>query len=176
VPNLGLRNEQLRTLVHGQPNKALIESLLVDNDSEPSLFLKRMADQFSESCKGYYRVVTFFERALSPTLKVGSSVRYNNKKRLIIVLQHSKDGRWCRTGDPSLLVTEKSATSTGLVAAADEDNIPLNTDHSGLVKYSSRNQSDYIIVRERLGRLANEAKLEVPKRFDEDGMLLYAVS
>ncbi|KAJ6058350.1 uncharacterized protein N7446_007933 [Penicillium canescens] len=133
----------------GQPNKALIDSLLVDNDSEPSLFLKRIADQFSESCKGHYRVVTFFERTLSPTL------------------ERSKDGRWCRTGRRSLLVTEKSATSTGLVAVADEDNIPLNTDHSGLVKYNSRNQGDYLIVRERLRRLANEAKLEVPKRFAE---------
>ncbi|KAJ6033774.1 hypothetical protein N7444_011545 [Penicillium canescens] len=158
VPNLGLRNEQLRTLVQGQPNKALIDSLLVDNDSEPSLFLKRIADQFSESCKGHYRVVTFFERTLSPTL------------------ERSKDGRWCRTGRRSLLVTEKSATSTGLVAVADEDNIPLNTDHSGLVKYNSRNQGDYLIVRERLRRLANEAKLEVPKRFAEHSMLLYAVS
>lgn len=80
MPNLGLRNEQLRTLVQGQPNQALIDSLLVDNDSEPSAFLNRVADQFSESCKGYYRVVTFFERALSPTLKVRSSVRDVIKK------------------------------------------------------------------------------------------------
>lgn len=36
VPNLGLRHKQLRTIVQGNPNKALIESLIVDNDSEPS--------------------------------------------------------------------------------------------------------------------------------------------
>lgn len=50
---------------------------------------------------------------------------------------------------------------------ADEDNIPLNTDHSGLVKYDSRNQGDYTIVRERLMRLVAEAKQEVAKRFAE---------
>ncbi|GJC78574.1 protein SERAC1 [Colletotrichum liriopes] len=69
VPNLGLRNDQLRTLVRGQPNEALIHDLLVDNDSEASTFLKRLADQFSESCKGHYRVMSFFERMLSRTLE-----------------------------------------------------------------------------------------------------------
>jgi hypothetical protein len=74
VPNLGLRNDQLKTLVRGQPNEALIRDLLVDDDSEPSNFLKRLADQFSESCKGYYRVVSFFERRLSRTLRVSLPV------------------------------------------------------------------------------------------------------
>ncbi|GKT61443.1 LOW QUALITY PROTEIN: ankyrin repeat-containing protein [Colletotrichum tofieldiae] len=69
VPNLGLRNDQLRTLVRGQPNEALIHDLLVDNDSEASTFLKRLAGQFSESCKGHYRVMSFFERMLSRTLE-----------------------------------------------------------------------------------------------------------
>lgn len=75
MPNLGLRNDQLRTLVRGQPNEALIHDLLVDSDSEPSTFLKRLADQFSESCKGHYRVVTFFERRLSSTVEVGYITR-----------------------------------------------------------------------------------------------------
>ncbi|KAM5342890.1 hypothetical protein ACJ41O_013856 [Fusarium nematophilum] len=138
VPNLGLRNDQLRTLVRGQPNEALIHDLLVDNDSEPSAFLKRLADQFSESCKGHYRL--------------------------------DKAGQWRKTGPPSLLVTEKSTTSTGLVAMAEEDNIALNTDHSGLVKYDSSNQGDYTIVRERLNRLVDKAKQEVAKRFAEHNL------
>ncbi|KAJ5900022.1 hypothetical protein N7495_004766 [Penicillium taxi] len=150
VPNLGLRNEQLRTIVQGQPNKALIDDLLVDNDSEPSTFLKRLSDQFSESCKGHYRVVTFFERILSPTL------------------EHAQDGKWNKTGRPSLLVTEKSAISTGLY----EDKISLNTDHSGLVKYSSRNQADYLIVKERLQRLVRDAKVKVAERFAKDSLYL----
>lgn len=70
VPNLGLRNEQLITLVRGQPNQSLIYDLLVDRDSEPSNFLKKLGDEFSRCCKGRYRVVTFFERMLSPTLEV----------------------------------------------------------------------------------------------------------
>jgi hypothetical protein len=74
VPNHGLRNEQLRTLVDGQPNKAFINDLLVDDDSEASGFLKRLASQFAESFKGYYRIITFYERLLSPTLEVRCSV------------------------------------------------------------------------------------------------------
>lgn len=87
-------------------------------------------------------------------------------------LQLDKDGKWRKTGPPSLLVTGKSATGTGLEAVADEDNIPLNADHSGLVKYEYRSQGDYSIVRERTKRLAEEARLEVAKRFAEYSMLL----
>lgn len=59
---------------------------------------------------------------------------------------------------------------------ADEDNVSLNTDHSGLVKYKSRNQGDYTIVRERLRKLVKEANLEVAKRFAEHGMFLVILS
>ncbi|KAL8294757.1 hypothetical protein RB600_000626 [Gaeumannomyces tritici] len=151
VPNLGLRNDQLMTLVRGQPNESLIRDLLVDNDSEPSTFLKRLADQFSICCKGHYRVVTFYERMLSPTLK-------------------EEDGKWEKTGPSSLLVTMKSATSTGLVAVADEDNLPLRRDHSGLVKYESKNQGDYTVVAERIRRFVHDAKLEVARRFAEHNL------
>lgn len=68
VPNLGLNNHELATLVRGQPNEALISDLLVDKDSEPSRFLKRLANQFSGKCRHHYRVVSFFERRESRTL------------------------------------------------------------------------------------------------------------
>uniref|UniRef100_A0A8H7NFB6 NACHT domain-containing protein n=1 Tax=Bionectria ochroleuca TaxID=29856 RepID=A0A8H7NFB6_BIOOC len=149
VPNHGLRNEQLRTLVDGQPNKAFINDLLVDDDSEASGFLKRLASQFAESFKGYYRIITFYERLLSPTL------------------ERNKTGGWSRTGRRCLMVTEESATSTGIVATADEDNIPMNADHSGLVKFSSRNHGGYLVVQERLRILIEETKQQVSQRFAE---------
>ncbi|KAL9022869.1 MAG: hypothetical protein Q9196_007498, partial [Gyalolechia fulgens] len=65
------------------------------------------------------------------------------------------------------MVTEKSATSTGLTATAEEHNIALNTDHSGLVKYRSRNQEEYIIVQANLNTLVTDAIREVGKRFAE---------
>ncbi|SPO02531.1 uncharacterized protein DNG_05204 [Cephalotrichum gorgonifer] len=155
VPHLGLRNEQLRAVVDGQPNKALIDELLADKDSEPCSFLQRLAEQFAENCNGKYRAVSFFERKLSPTVEF-------------------RDGQWRKTGTPSLLVTEKSATNTGLVAGADEVNIAFNTDHSGLVKYDSSSQGDYTIVRERLRRLVEEAGPEVSRRFAEHRVFMWA--
>ncbi|KAL8992233.1 MAG: hypothetical protein Q9188_007635, partial [Gyalolechia gomerana] len=70
------------------------------------------------------------------------------------------------------MVTEKSATSTGLTAPAEEYNIPLNTDHSGLVKYKSRSQDEYSIVKGKLKRLVAQAKWEVGKRFAEKNLTL----
>nr|KMM72211.1 hypothetical protein CPAG_08509 [Coccidioides posadasii RMSCC 3488] len=138
VPNLGLRNEQLSSIVKGQPNEGLIRDLVVDRDSEPSPFLKRISGQFSESCKGRYRI--------------------------------QPDGTLAKTGQKMFMVTEKSATSTGLTAVADENNIPLNTDHSGLVKYESKSQEEYLIVKEKLKLLVTEASQEVPKRFSQDSL------
>lgn len=73
-----------------------------------------------------------------------------------------------KTGPKIYLVTEKSATSTGLTATAEEYNIPLNTDHSGLVKYESRNQEEYSIVKEKLKIFVADAKREVGRRFMDD--------
>lgn len=74
VPNLGLRNEQLMNIVQGQPNEALIRDLVVDNDSEPSSFLRRISNHFSECCRNRYRVVSLYERRQSPTVEVGTSI------------------------------------------------------------------------------------------------------
>lgn len=64
-----------------------------------------------------------------------------------------------------MMVTQKSATSIGLVASANEDNIPLESDHRDLVKYRSRRDPRYTVVQERIGRLVREAKGEVERRF-----------
>ena len=63
-----------------------------------------------------------------------------------------------------MMVTQKSATSTGLTAAADENNVPLNTDHSGLVKYNSRTQDDYSVVKGKIETLVANANREVGRR------------
>ena len=64
----------------------------------------------------------------------------------------------------TFMLTEQSATSTGLTATADENNIPLPTDHSGLVKYESRVVEEYSIVNDKLRVLVLEAITAVDKR------------
>lgn len=76
-----------------------------------------------------------------------------------------------KTGPLSLLVTEKSTTSIGLVTMADEDNIALNADHSRLFKFEHDAQGNYSIVRERLRRLVDETRREVPGRLVEHSTL-----
>ncbi|KAH6653092.1 hypothetical protein BKA67DRAFT_536788 [Truncatella angustata] len=146
VPNHGLRNEQLHSLVQGQPNEALIRDLLVDRDTEPSTFLKRVSSQFAECCKGQYPVISFYELQHSP------------------VVEKHPDGSLTKSGDKVLMVTEKSATSTGITAVADEDNIPFDTDHSGLVKFSARSQESYQIVKDKIKNLATEGVAYVSQR------------
>ena len=83
----------------------------------------------------------------------------------MLCTQFNEDGSLSRTGAPSLLVTEKSATSTGLTGLADEINISFDTDHRGLVKYDRPSSSCYKIVRGKLQTMVKEARVDVPARF-----------
>lgn len=91
VPNLGLRNEQLMTIVWGQPNQSLIHDLKVDDDTEPSTYLKSMSDQFSECCKDKYPVVSFFERQRSPTVEVSITTCWVGKP---LIVSNIETARW----------------------------------------------------------------------------------
>lgn len=62
------------------------------------------------------------------------------------------------TGPMEMLVTEKSATSVGITVQARENNHSLNTNHRGLVKFGSRIQDEYEIVRANLVPLIDEAR------------------
>ena len=73
VPNLGLRNAQLATIVEGQPNAQLVRNLVVDDESEPSQYLKELGRKFIRCCKTQehrYEIISYYERKLSRTLEV----------------------------------------------------------------------------------------------------------
>ena len=90
---------------------------------------------------------------------------------LITSTQIQPNGKLAKTGQKIMMVTEKSATSTGLTATADEDNVPFDKDHSGLVKYESRYDQEYIIVKEKVLSLAAKAVTDINQRFaTEEGM------
>jgi hypothetical protein len=72
VPNLGIRREQLVTLLKGKPNDALITSLVLDNDTEPSAYLNSLNKSFLESFLfDDSPVISYYERLSSKTVKVG---------------------------------------------------------------------------------------------------------
>ena len=75
VPNLGLRQSQLEALVAGQPNAVLIRDLVVDDDSEPSPYLKELSRKFIDYSRGLepkLQIVSYYERRASPTIEASS--------------------------------------------------------------------------------------------------------
>ncbi|RDW85549.1 hypothetical protein BP5796_03874 [Coleophoma crateriformis] len=48
VPNLGLRHEQLRTMVGKKPNKKLVDDLITTNETEASTYLSELKQKFEQ--------------------------------------------------------------------------------------------------------------------------------
>jgi hypothetical protein len=74
VPNLGLRHDQLMTVVGGQRNEEFVRNLLTGRDNEPSEYLDRLTEDFSRVCglqKAPWRIILYYEMLPSPTLEVG---------------------------------------------------------------------------------------------------------
>ena len=74
VPNNGLRNEQLRAMVHRQPSQKLVDDLVVDSDFEASPLLRALASRFSRCCaKQDFSILSFYERESSHTIAVSTA-------------------------------------------------------------------------------------------------------
>ncbi|EEY18517.1 ankyrin repeat domain-containing protein [Verticillium alfalfae VaMs.102] len=75
-----------------------------------------------------------------------------------------EDGVLRKDGPKRLLVTRESATSTGLVGTADQDNVEIPADHSGLVKFRSQDRGSYRFVLKRLSKLAKQPPNKVSRK------------
>ena len=95
VPQLGLRNEKLISVVKGRPNENLIRALVVNDESEPSSFLRRMSDDFAHSFQGQLRVVCFYEGRRSATVEVHFHQGFLGSV-LIMVSRYDLTARWKR--------------------------------------------------------------------------------
>jgi len=76
VPNLGLRHEQLREMVEGQPNEQLVHDLVVMKNSEPSPFLRELGQKFISACKEQkpdFKIISYYELRERSTLEVSVS-------------------------------------------------------------------------------------------------------
>ena len=91
VPNLGLRQLQLQTMVAGQPNAQLVQDLVVDEDFEPSPYLRDLSRSFIECSKDQnptYNILSYYERRLSPTVKVSPLSLLSGYQVFWFVLKH----------------------------------------------------------------------------------------
>lgn len=77
------------------------------------------------------------------------------------MIQIQPDGSIKKTGPKIFVVTQKSATSTGVTTPDKEVNVPLNEGHSALVKYESRSQEAYTIIKGHLRKLVKDARAKV---------------
>jgi hypothetical protein len=78
VPNLGLRRNQLKTMVKGQSNEGFITDLLVKPDGEASNFLSYLTSEFT-ALDGRRRlpfeIISYYETLSSPTVVVSVPCR-----------------------------------------------------------------------------------------------------
>jgi hypothetical protein len=73
VPNLGLKHNQLETVVKGRRNEGFIRDLLVGSDGEASQFLSHLTSEFSDLDKRRklaFEIVSYYETVSSPTVVV----------------------------------------------------------------------------------------------------------
>ncbi len=84
------------------------------------------------------------------------------------------DGRILKDGQLCYLATRNSACRIGPADNFHEEE-PLHTDHSGLVKFSSKSDDSYVRVVERMKTLVKDAPAVVRSRFTSNTSMLYLV-
>jgi hypothetical protein len=73
VPNLGLKHNQLETIVKGQRNEMFVRDLLVRSDGEASQYLSYLTSEFSDLDRRRrlpFEIVSYYETVSSPTVVV----------------------------------------------------------------------------------------------------------
>jgi hypothetical protein len=82
VPNLGLKLGKLKEITAGQLNSQLIHDLELDNESEPTPFLKDLAQKFIECCKNQvpaFRIISYYEQKKTITAEVSQNSLHSGR-------------------------------------------------------------------------------------------------
>jgi hypothetical protein len=82
----------------------------------------------------------------------------------VLTLQVRPDGSWSRDGEKTLMVTQNSATSV-LPNISLDDQIPIMSNHSDMVKFPNNCDMHYITVRDRLRKCMEKAPGIIEARF-----------
>ncbi|KAA8913656.1 hypothetical protein FN846DRAFT_929114 [Sphaerosporella brunnea] len=127
VPNRGLNVENLRTLVMHQTNAHLV------NDLREGSELLRHAYQH------------FLQGFTHKDCQITSFYELRDTKAVIV----REDGSWERSGGMIRVVSQESATFA-LPTEAIHMQVPIDADHSNMVKFADKADPNYIPVRDRL--------------------------
>ncbi|KAL5353528.1 hypothetical protein ACLOAV_001565 [Pseudogymnoascus australis] len=143
IPHKGLVVDDIQKMVAGQeshPRSALLEQIRSKSD-----LLAFQLDDFRNLIRDR-KVVSFYEMGQTRQLEFDSESR-----------------RWRRTGD---FVTAVDADSALLhLPPSIEDKIPLDADHSTMVKFDNKNNRGYTSARDKLRRFEQDAPAVVAARF-----------
>ncbi|KAF8241213.1 hypothetical protein K440DRAFT_592033, partial [Wilcoxina mikolae CBS 423.85] len=135
VPNRGLNNENLLSLVKDKRRAPFVHDLM-----EGSQLLRALYVAFQRSYKSNLKscfIVSFFETQDTKTV------------------EETPDGNWRRTGKSVRMVTQESAT--WFMPEEDVHNqIAIAADHSSLVKFTGRADPNYLEVRQKLKELVKK--------------------
>ncbi|KAG9570995.1 hypothetical protein KCU71_g790, partial [Aureobasidium melanogenum] len=148
VPNLGLKHNQLETVVKDRPNEGFVRDLLVRSDGEASQFLSYLANEFSSLDRRRslpFEIVSYYETRSSPTVI------------------DSGGGRFTTNGPRELMVTKMSAERIGHLVRNIE-HLSSDTDHRGLVRFEHPLEPRYMSMIQKLKEMAGEAPQALQSR------------
>ncbi|EHK19922.1 uncharacterized protein TRIVIDRAFT_122435, partial [Trichoderma virens Gv29-8] len=143
VPNRGLDNSNLMYMVRGQPNEDLVKDL-----KQSSRFLNMLGQRFNK----YFtlddsKIICIYETRMTPTIQTAS---------------------WERTGSKVMMVPFTSAIHAGPNEKV-YDQIPIEADHSEIVKFSDISNPDYLMMESRIRELVAKAPGIIQERFAKLG-------
>jgi alpha-beta hydrolase superfamily lysophospholipase len=143
IPHKGLIIDDIQKMLAGESNHPR-QGLLQEIKSKSDLLANQLVD-FKNLIRDR-KVVSFYETGQTRQLEFDSESR-----------------RWRRTGDFVTAVDTDSA----LLQLPDsmEDKIPLDADHSMIVKFDSRNSHGYTSARNKLRQFEQDAPKVVAARF-----------
>ncbi|UKZ84350.1 uncharacterized protein TrAFT101_000261 [Trichoderma asperellum] len=143
VPNRGLNNLSLMSMVKGQPNESLVRDL-----DESSRFLSSLHERFN----AYFTFDNTHVLSISET------------KHTPTVEWCSETGRWERTGPKVMMVGHTSAAYAHQTEKL-HDRLSINADHSEMVKFDNISNPDYSIIQDKIKDLVNGAPGTIQERF-----------
>ncbi|KAF8532917.1 hypothetical protein BDD12DRAFT_535075 [Trichophaea hybrida] len=143
VPNRGLKIDELVHMVKGQPNERLVRDL-----APRSEFLEMLHETFCERFDfNDTEVISFYETEETKTVK------------------RNEIGQWTRDG-PSVILVEKVSAVDTVPNEAKHNQIPIDRDHSNIVKFTGRSDTYYVTLRRHLKRFAADGPAVIKRRLD----------
>lgn len=161
VPNRGLDHKSLMSMVKGQPNEDLVNDL-----KQSSRFLNMLGQRFNK----YFtlddsKIICIYETKMTRTVQVC----YHRNFRVIkydtnfFTKWSPTTASWEKNGPEVMMIPFMSAIYAGPNEKV-HDQIPIEADHSEIVKFGDASNPDYLIIESRIKELVDKAPRVIQER------------